>query len=194
MFFGISLWRVLDLRNHCQTNFLKGPPKTYEEMIMFILWLHSFRYMCTSSSRSEETLPNYIFSGTFKKMYGEKTMLILRLNILRYMFTSSSRSAETLPNWILFRDPQQKVWSNYNVNSVTQYFSVYIYVEFQIRGNTAKLYFFRDLQKHIWRNDHLNYATPYFSVYAYVGVQMRGNTANYMFSGTFKKNMKKWPC
>ena len=30
---------------------------------------------------------------------------------------------------------------------MTEYFSVYVYVEFKIRGNTAKLYFFKVLQK-----------------------------------------------
>ena len=65
-------------------------------------------------------------------------MWILWANIFRCMFTSSSRSEATLPTYIfqgLSPNPKQ----NDDVTSVTQYFSVYVYVEFQIRSNTANL-------------------------------------------------------
>ena len=68
------------------------------------------------------------------------TMLNLCANIFRYMFTSSSRSEATLPTYIfqgLFQNPKQNDYVKY----VRYYFLVYVYVKFQIRSNTANLYF-----------------------------------------------------
>ena len=59
-----------------------------------------FRYMFMSSSRSEETLQNYMFSRSFKQISAEITILNLWVDILLYIFTSSSRSEETLPNYM----------------------------------------------------------------------------------------------
>ena len=63
--------------NTAKLFFFRNLQKIYEEMTMLLLRLHVFRYMFTSRSRSEETLPNYIFWGTFESMYEEMTMLIL---------------------------------------------------------------------------------------------------------------------
>ena len=63
----------------------------------------------------------------------------------------------------------------------------YIYVELQIRGNTAKLYFFKSLQKNVWRNDHINSVAQYSAIHVDVELQIRVNTAKLDFPETFKK-------
>ena len=155
------------------------------------------------------------------------------LNIFRYMFTSSSRSEKTLPNWI-FQGPSKNIWRNDHVNSVTQCFSVYVYGEFQIRGNTAKLYFFRDLQnmyeemtmlilwlnifRHMFTSSSRSEATlPNYiffrdlqkmyeemtmlilrlNIFRWVitsSSRFEETLPNYIFSGSLQKCMNKWPC
>ena len=49
-------------------NIIRGLfPKIRYKMTMLNLWANIFRYMFTSSSRSDETLANYTFQGLSKK-------------------------------------------------------------------------------------------------------------------------------
>ena len=57
--------------------FFRVLQKLYEKMTMLILCLNTFRYMFTSSSRSEEILPNHASLKVLQKMYEEMTMLLL---------------------------------------------------------------------------------------------------------------------